>query len=185
MIRTMLLTATYALVLSPAVAQACMVPASLNTEDIKYADVVVVGHVENYEIVRDLAFRESMLSNPNLPQSLREFYSDESRTLLGDYARFEVLVGRVLVGDVPDRFSATWDNSTFGEPESLPSGPFLLGFRSAGSPMPPLRGPSATILPNPEPQNLSILQAPCAPAFIFGSSSKAAREVEAILAASP
>jgi hypothetical protein len=183
--RAMLHAAASALILSPAVAQACAMAAPLSTQDIKYADVVVIGHVENYEIVKDMAFRESMLSNPNLPENLRDIYADESHSLLGDYARFEVLVDKVLVGDVPDRFSATWDNSTFGEPETLPSGPFLLGFRRAGSAMPPLRGPSATVLPNPEPQSLSILQAPCAPAFIFSSSSEAAREVEAILAARP
>ena len=181
----MLQAATFALILAPAVAQACFVAAPLSLEDITYADVVVIGHVENYEIVKDIAFRESMLSDPNLPEDLRKIYADESHLLLGDYARFEVQVDKVLAGDVPDRFTATWDNSTFAQSEALPSGPFLMGFRKDGSAMPPLRGPSATVHPNPEPQSLTILQAPCAPAFFFRSSSDAAHKVEAILAAKP
>ena len=173
------------IVMSTSSAQACFVSADLNVSDISFADVVVLGTVANYEIVRDVAFREKKLSNPDLPEHLREMYSDPNRSILGDYARFEVLVDETPVGNVPQRFIATWDKSTFGEPTSLPNQQFLMAFRYAGSPKPPLRGPSATILLNPEPDALTILQAPCAPPFLFRIPSEAAKSVRKILEKQP
>ncbi|MEP6020590.1 MAG: hypothetical protein ABJ251_19110 [Paracoccaceae bacterium] len=174
-----------AFIFSTKAAQACFMAAALNINDVSYADVVVVGSIENYEIIRDMAFRERMLSNPNLSEELRELYSDPDQSLIGDYARFEVLVSESLVGDVPQRFFATWDNSTFGEPASLANEQRLMAFRQAESPIPPLTGPSATILPNPEPQSLAILQAPCAPPFIFMNSSDVAQSIREILVKGP
>ena len=181
----LLKVAVAAFVTSTNSAQACRITAALNIEDVSFADVVVIGTIENYEIVRGVAFRESRLSNPDLPDDLREFYSDPNRSLLGDFARFEVLVDETMVGSVSQRFTATWDNSTFGLPSSLPTEQLLLAFRRAQSPMPPLRGPSATVLPNPEPQSLTILQAPCAPPFLFSGSSVAAQNVQEILEINP
>lgn len=148
-------------VISTKSAQACIMYTGLNIEDVSFADVVVIGTVENYEIVkdRDMAFGS-----------------------LGDYARFEVLVDETIVGDVSKRFTATWDNSTFGEPASLPNEQLFMAFRDAESSMPPLQGPSATISPTPEPQLLTVLQAPCGAAFLFGSSSEAAQKVQEFLA---
>lgn len=166
-------------------ASACLMATGLNIKDVSYADAVVVGSIENYEIVRDMAFRERRLSDPNLRDESRAIYSDPNKAILGDYARFEVLVTEVIVGDVPQRFSATWDNSTFGEPASLSDGQLLMAFRRAESPIPPLTGPSATILPNPEPQSLTILQAPCAPPFIFENSSETALRIKELLAKNP
>ncbi|MCF2904789.1 hypothetical protein L0666_07300 [Octadecabacter sp. CECT 8868] len=166
-----------ALVISTEATQACIMASPLNIDDVSFADVVVVGTVENYEIVRDITFRERMLSNPELSDSLRELYSDPNQSLLSDYARFEVLVHETIVGDVSQRFMATWDNSTFAEPALLSNEQFLMAFRRPESPMPPLQGPSATILPAPEPQSLTVLQAPCAPPFLFRNSSETAKSV--------
>ncbi|ASM71373.1 MULTISPECIES: hypothetical protein [Roseobacteraceae] len=183
--KKILMIAVAAFVISTMSAQACRMATALNIEDVSFADVVVIGTVENYEIVRDVAFREGMLSNPDLSDNLRELYSDPNQSLLGDYARFEVLVSETIVGGVPQRFMATWDNSTFGEPASLSTEQLLMAFRYAQTPMPPLQGPSATVLPNPEPQLLTILQAPCAPPFLFSSSSEAAQNVREILEVNP
>jgi hypothetical protein len=148
--------------------------------DISYADVVLVGRVSNYKIIRDIEFRQKMLANPNLSLDRRKFFEGQNG-ILSDYARFEVQVEEVLVGKVPTTISVTWDNSTFGEPEEMADGPFLIALRQPGSKMPPLRGPSATILPSREPESLTVLQAPCAAPFIFGSTSDKAQTIRGIL----
>ena len=45
---------------------ACIMPASRDLNDVKYADVVVVGRVINYKIIRDEEFRNKMLAYPKL-----------------------------------------------------------------------------------------------------------------------
>jgi hypothetical protein len=172
-------------VVATAPADACIMEVDLDLNDITYADVVVVGRIENYEIVRDTAFRESKLAIPDLPEDLRKLYSDETQGLLGDYARFVVQVDEVLAGDVSERFSATWDNSTFGEPRTYSSESLIMAFRRPESPTPPLRGPSATILANPEPETLTVLQAPCAKPFIFVNSPETNAELKEILTTKP
>jgi hypothetical protein len=67
----------------------------------------------------------------------------------------------------------------------MPPGPFLIGLRDPRSRIPPLRGPSATLLPSPEPDVLAVLQAPCAGPFLFARESDAAMMVRQILTADP
>lgn len=44
-------------------ARAVFVPSKLG--DVKYADVVVIGRIDNYRIIRDEAFRKRMLASPS------------------------------------------------------------------------------------------------------------------------
>jgi hypothetical protein len=162
-------------------AHACRIYAGIDLNDVSYADVVVVGRISNYRIVRDEDTRRKMLSIPSLSAEMRKTYEDPSEILLWDYARFDVLVSEVLTGTAPKKLSVTWDNSTFGEPEKMPSGPFLIALRNPSSKSPPLRGPSATIFPNREPKSLTVLQAPCASAFIFEETSSEAQAVRGIV----
>lgn len=161
-------------------ALACRIRGQIDLRDVRYADVVLVGRISNYRIIRDEDFRERMLSNPNLTPDMREMYAGR-QSLLPDYARFDIEVAEVLVGTAPDRLSATWDNSTFGEPESMRPGPFLIALRNPSSQTPPLRGPSATILPDADPALPTLLQAPCASPFLFENDSDQAAEVRRIL----
>lgn len=140
-------------------ALACMADEPVVLSDVSYANVVVVGRISDYEIVQD----------------------DPSRSLFRDYARFVISIDKVLVGNVPNRISVTWDNSTFELPEEMAEGPFLIALRLPTSDMPPLRGPSATIFANPEPDMLAVLQAPCSSPFILESSSEEARRIRKIL----
>jgi hypothetical protein len=156
-----------------------------NLEDVNYADVVVVGRISNYRIVRDEAFRRRMLASPRLSAEMRRIYEDRRQRLLPDHARFDILVDEVLVGRAPRRLSVTWDNSTFGEPDRMPAGSYLVALRRPASPIPPLRGPSATIMPNPDPNSLTLLQAPCSSAFIYEIGTEQARNVRRILDARP
>lgn len=168
--------ATVALVIAATAgpADACRMAAPLNLEDVRYADAVVIGRIVDYHVVRDVESRRKMLANPKLPRDLRRYYQGRNG-LLSDYARFTVKTASVLVGQAAERFAVTWDNSTFAEPETMPTGPYVIALRRPSSPMPPLRGPSATIVLKPD--GLTLLQAPCSTPFLFKSGSEEAREV--------
>ncbi len=164
-------------------AQACRRHTPAVLADVQYADTVVVGRVAGYTIVRNREFRRRMLQARDLPDDLRKIYADPNSTLIGDYARFDVLVGEVLAGRAPRTLRVTWSNSTFGLPKSLPSGPMLIALAAPGGKRPPLRGPSATIVPNREPGLPTVLQAPCASPLMFAANSAEARAVRRILKA--
>jgi len=138
-----------------------MVDAPIVLSDVNYADVVVVGRVSEYNIIE----------------------TDPAGRPTWNYARFVVDIDEVLVGSVPDRISVTWDNSTFELPLEMSAGPFLIALRLPSSATPPLRGPSATVLPNRDPDLLAVLQAPCADPFIFEQSSEEARSIRELIAA--
>ncbi|MEA3014077.1 MAG: hypothetical protein QOD42_2622 [Sphingomonadales bacterium] len=162
--------------------------APLNVYDIRYADVVVLGRIVDYRIVLDpIARRDrrNMLAHsPGMRVEERRRLRRQT-SFLSDYARFDVMVDDVLVGRAGAMLIVTWDNSTFDEPRSMPPGPFLIALRDPGSRSPPLRGPSATILPNREPRSLTVLQAACSSPFIFESASNEAAAVRWILAQRP
>lgn len=166
---------------SPGSAHACRMFVSPKLEDVSYADVVVIGQIADYRIVRDDAFRSRMLSSPNLPADMRKLYQDPKQGLLSDYARFEIQVEQVLVGKAGAKLSVTWDNSTFREPDRMDPGRYLIALRRPNSNMPPPRGPSATILPSPDASVLTLLQAPCSRAFIYEVDSEDAHAIRAIL----
>jgi len=141
-------------------AEACMTSAPLVLEDVQYADTVVVGRITDYRVIPD----------------------ERRPGGIGDYARFDIEVDTVLKGEPPRTISATWDNSTFGEPDEIAPGRYLIALRHAGSRvLPPLRGASATILSNPDDGVPSVLQAPCSDAFIFPNASKEAAALHKIL----
>ena len=164
-------------------AAACRIYVPIALEDVRFADVVVIGRVTNYRIIRDEAFRRRMLSNPNLSEEMRRHYTS-GESLLPDFARFEVEVVERLSGSVPRRFSVTWDNSTFGEPERMSAGAYLIALRRPSSLLPPLRGPSAYIGPSPDPNSLTLLQAPCSRPFLFESGSAEAHTVRRLIGTS-
>lgn len=148
-----------ALLLVAQPAQACVVSADMELKDIFSADAVVTGRVSDYEIVEV-----------------------GTRGPLADYARITLRVDDVIAGDLAGRMgennllTITWDNSTFGEPETLGEGDgynrrpsLLIALRDPASPGLPLRSGSGVIPPSPEPERLTVLQAPCSSAFIFNA----------------
>ena len=167
-------------------ARACLTEAELDVEDVQYADVVVVGRIADYRLVLDPRARRdhqrSLADSPGMsPETRRQMERVEG--FITDYARFTIAVDEVLAGEAGASFEATWDNSTFAEPESMRPGPFLIALRDPGSRLPPLRGPSAYIPPSPDPRSLTLLQAPCAPPFLLESESEEADAVRRILKA--
>jgi hypothetical protein len=139
-------------------AHACRADADLELADVRYADVVIVGLVSDYSVI-----------TPTQP-------------MRRSYARYKVQIDQVLKGSLNDKtLWVTWDNSTFAFPESIDPGPLLIALRRPASPIPPLRGPSATISPSPEGDTLTVLQAPCSSPFMFDSRSSTAGRVRQLL----
>jgi hypothetical protein len=170
-----------ATILAAKPASACLMFSALKLDDIKYASVVVIGRIVDYEIVLDQKVRKErkeMLDRSTDKSSEYWRLMSEQKDFLSDYARFRVVVDKVLVGKPPKIITVTWDNSTFGEPEKMEKGQYLIGLSDPGSKRPPLRGPSATILASPDPKALTVLQAPCAPPFIFESTSAEAKKIQ-------
>ncbi len=180
-LRSMIAAAALSAAIAPTAAQGCIVYVPPTLEDVRLADLVVIGTIENYRIVRDEAGRRQRLAQPNLPSELRKLYQDPKGTILSDYARFDIRIHDVLVGQAPDRVAVTWDNSTFAEPSKMKPGRYLIALRRPNSPSPPLRGPSGTIAPAGDPKALTVLQAPCSSAFIYAVGSEEAEAVQRIL----
>lgn len=170
--------------LSASPAEACRIRASFVAEDVRLAELVVIGRIANYRIVLDedgARQRRKILERTDLDPSLRASL-EAAQGSLWDYARFDILVDQVLVGKAGAKLTATWDNSTFPEPASMPPGEYLIALRYAASPAPPLRGPSATLAPNREPALPTVLQAPCAGAFVLPVGSREAIDVRTVIA---
>ncbi|MEE4537227.1 MAG: hypothetical protein V2J51_01880 [Erythrobacter sp.] len=149
-------------------------------QDIEFADLVVIGRIENYRIVREQEWRDRMLAQPNLDPDLREIYSSD-KTLLPDYAMFDIVIDRSLVGTTAQRITVTWDNSTFEEPVSLSDVQYVVALRAPRSEIPPLRGPSATVFVTKRSDQPAVLQAPCSSPFILAVGSREAREAMELL----
>lgn len=162
-------------------ANACFTTARLDLSDVKYSDAVVVGRISDYEHVLDPIARKRRDDMMKAASGALKTLLDRQSTFLTDYVRFQVNVDEVLSGNTPNVFRVTWDNSTFGEPEMIMPGSYLIALRKAGSQIPPLRGASATVIPTPEPDKMTVLQAPCATAFLFHAESEEAQGIRHIL----
>ena len=149
--RAVLAALFVAMALAGTPAHACITSVPVELADIECADVVVVGRIDNYELVGNEGF-------------------------ISSYARFDILVEEVLLGHAAQKISVTWDNSTFSIPKTMPAGPFLIALRDPRSEMPPLRS-SGTIFPGPNSDLLTVLQAPCSSPFMFASGSKEAKVI--------
>lgn len=150
--------------------QACIVAMPFDPTHIDNADFVVVGRISRYEIIEDQSAREDrlrLLQRADIPEALRESARRQTG-FLSDYARFEITVHQILVGEAPDRLTVTWDNSTFGERESM-SGEYLIALTHQ----------------SPDPSaSATVLQSGCGPAFLFEFDSNEARTIRQRIAES-
>lgn len=172
------------LILAGRSASACLIRAETDLHDVQYSDVVVIGSIDNYRVILDPAMRQNQKGIPGNSTELPK-RPDRNSGFITDYARFDISVDEVLRGTAPKILDVTWDNSTFGEPEHMLLGPFLIALRYPSSRIPPFRGPSATVLPTPDPSALTVLQAPCAEPLIFKSKSMETGLIRRILASNP
>jgi hypothetical protein len=165
-------------------AQACFSSPPINFDDVRNADVVVIGRIANYRIVRDQAARRDrrrMLANsPDMPADERRRMASQTE-FLTDHARFDIRVEQTLVGRAGRVITVNWDNATFGEPRSMPSGPYLIALRHPISGMAPARGPGTAPEPIRDSRTLTILQMGCSAPFIIESGSEQADAIRAVL----
>jgi hypothetical protein len=165
-------------------AGACIMQRAMDLNDVRHADIVVVGRIANYEVVADQAARqrrkELLARSPKLREMLR---GHEGSRLFSDYARFDILVDEVLRGSAPGTLPVTWAYSTFPEPADI-GGTYLIALHDPHI-LPPIRGGTHTVLANPEPDRFTILNAPCAGMFMFESTAREAWSIRQILNAEP
>lgn len=154
---------------------ACVYSPPLDLNDVRHADIVVVGRIVNYRIVRDEeARRDRRVLQARWPHlSLREQLRRARRSddFLSDHASFEVVVERVLAGQAEGVLTVRWQNSTFGEPRSLPGERYLVA----------LRRPANLAPTDPRTGAMIPVQSSCSTAFIFEETSREAGGVRAIL----
>ena len=97
----------FAAVLAATPAQACRMDRPIDLQDVRMAEIVVVGRISNYRIVR----------------------SGRPPRAMASYARFDIQVEEVLLGTAPRRMTVSWYNSTFALPDQLATGPLLFALR--------------------------------------------------------
>ena len=143
-------------------AHACVIRAAFRIEDVVLADAVFVGELVNYQLFKP---------RPDFD--------------LSEYAVLTFIVQERLRGKSKDkRLRVHWRNSTYGMPSSLRIGVYLVAVTTTGR-QPPLRFGSATIFPSSRPDLPSVLQAPCADAFLLEPTSERLEEVRSLLSAPP
>ncbi|MEZ5921597.1 MAG: hypothetical protein R3C60_09640 [Parvularculaceae bacterium] len=142
-------------------AQACMGVAPFVIEDIKAADVVLVGDVTNYSV---------------------EGCQPEEAPSLACYGLIDIDVSETLQGEAREHWTLYWWNSTFGVPEKWElDNPLIIAGRWAKSRGLPLRGPSATVFPSKRPELLQVLQAPCSRPFLLQADQETISQVRGLL----
>lgn len=161
-------------------AQACVYSPPIDLNDVRHANLVVVGRIVNYRIVEDgETRRDPRILNANWPGLSRQEQQRRAQhtRFLTDYARFDVVVEEALVGQPARILTVLWDNSTFNEPESMQPGRYLIALRRMAGPV----SPTGTSRTNAFAGALTPVQSSCSTAFIFEETSRQARGVREIL----
>lgn len=133
--------------------RACEMHAPFDINDAENADLVVVGKIENYELV--------LFPPSDNPQ----------------YAQFDVSVDKFVHGKSPSKITVKWANSTFALPDSLPSGPVLIAL---GKPMLVSNGRAASRRLF-DGTSYTVVQAACSGPFFLNPSEEVVRAVRRVL----
>lgn len=162
-----------AMTAAPSWATACSRWRPWDPQDVRGADAVVVGQVSDYRVVLD---QEGRRRNREIrdrdPQMAARFGRGEPKSLLSDVATFDLRVDEVLVGHVPRLMRVRWDPSTFGSPDEMPDGRYLVALRASS---PDARDPSAFV----------VFRRPCSDAFLLPGGGPEAVAVLRVLAGKP
>ncbi|MFC7378858.1 hypothetical protein [Brevundimonas sp. GCM10030266] len=160
------LALSLACVAAPMTAQACVVHTPLQVEHIRYADTVVIGEVSGYR--RTLSdshrrwIREMTARDPEIGRNMPRV----------DGAYFDVTVERVAAGEAPRRFRVEWDAATYGYPDEMPDGRYLIGLRELNH----ISMSGARFM---------VLRRGCSGAFMFESGDRMSLAVLRVLAGKP
>lgn len=152
----------------PATAQACQMPAPRDLQRATQADVVVVGRIVDYRLVRDEAGRrmnrEMLARDPELAEAIGK----APGSLMTDYALFDVRVKATLWGEAPRRLRVRLD--------------------SAGPRPPRLDIPYLIVLNAPKPGAeavFTVVNQTCAGAFLFPEGEPDALTIRRLLTGEP
>lgn len=149
------------------------------------SDLVVVGTVENYEIVLD---QEARGAGWKAIEKLTPETSPGKRRLIerhvwnfADYARFDIVVEEVLAGDAPERVKVYWPGTMFGETGEKLAGPRIFALLAPNTVQ---SGDRLHVFSDPSPREPNarlILSRDCGPFFTDPVGSDSADEIRAAL----
>ena len=152
MLRVLSITAL--LYLASDIANACSQIAKTNLHDILAADVILIGSVIDYKI-------DGIPNGNRLSQ-----------------AKFQIKPNKILSGNFTTPITVTWVNSKFGEPKEVNgSREYLFALRKPSSGWLAVNG--RYFLPS-DSESFTILQAPCAAAFIIPAEGKLGQAIQSI-----
>jgi hypothetical protein len=137
---------------------ACSMVAPRILEDVLYADIVVIGQIKSS--ARILPREHYVYCKLNKVFNAKKC---AEKNYMTDYYRITISVGEVIIG-LPAR---TLVFTSAYVPDKRSTISYLIALQSSNSKQLPLRGPSATIFPSPEPNIPRLLGAPCAPSFLI------------------
>lgn len=161
-----------ALLVANVSALACPEPIRLFPSEFITADIIIVGQVQRYEAIIDIAatarVRQILEKIPKMKARTKDHVS-----IL--YGRFNIDVEQVLKGTISARPDIYWAPATRGPAKSVPPGRYILGLVAMND-----RVEHAKNLPHP-PGALYVDEKSCAGAFIAEYSSDMGIKVRQLL----
>lgn len=154
---------------SPALA--CIAPRALHPSDFAAAEVIIVGHVTNYEAVIDPVATERTGRALEASPSLRGPANDYKWIA---YGKIDIEVDEVLKGTVSARPAIYWLPGTSGPADTLATGRYILGLGRVDT-LPTHDNNWPTPL---SPDAFTVKEKACAGAFITQYSSDMGSKVE-------
>jgi len=156
-------------------AHACQDLRGLQLDDVRYADLVLVGRVQNYRIVRDELERQAIRRLSKDPAHGDLFKRDLERVqrgdlMSGDYAKFDVLVHRQLSGKSPTVLTVTL-NDPFKKFQDIAGRTYAFALLSLSSNSAPGSRDLRLYLANREPDLPTVIIVPCSGTFMFEVAS--------------
>ncbi|PZM07864.1 hypothetical protein [Rhizobium tubonense] len=145
------------------VASACSRRHKLDYADVKDAEAIVVGHIEDYQLVADQAaqdgYRATLDQSSTLPPTF-----DENIPVA---AHFDIVVDEVLRGSVGRRLQISWSGGNYQLPPTLAPGPYFIALTDTSYPFSNMPGFNMA-----KTGKLTVLQPLCTRAFLFPADSK-------------
>lgn len=162
-----LASATATLILACAPAYACRYHKPIEIDDLRYADLILVGRISNFRTV-----------SPDREPGLKTAYPRVP------FAEFEISAEEVLFGTAPERVIVTSYPLAGAQADQVSAGPFLFALREPLSEFPPrnITGREALFYPNAVDGSFTILGQRCSSVFMFEPRSNEAESVRRFLA---
>jgi len=156
-------------------AHACFGPLGLDLNDVRHADLVLVGRVQNYRIVRDERERQAIRRLSEDPVHSHLFKRDLEHVqrgdpMSGDYAKFDILVHRQLSGKSPPVLTVTL-NDPFRKFGDIAGRTYVFALLSLSSNSAPGSRDLRLYLVNREPDLPTVIIVPCSATFMFEVAS--------------